>query len=112
MTYMSAKSKTSSKPTLTTADIDHIAKLANLPLTPSQAADLTQQLGTTVSYVSKLQELPTDGVEETSQVTGLENIWREDAIDLARIFTQEEALSGAKRTHNGFFVVDAVLEEK
>lgn len=107
-----AKKSAAKKTTITRADVDHIAKLANLPITTPQASELTRQVGVTVSYVSALQMLDTKNVAETSQVTGLENVWREDEIDTSRMFTQEEALSGAKRTHNGFFVVDAVLTEK
>lgn len=97
---------------LTDSDIDHITKLANIPLTPEQASELTQQVGVTVGYVSQLQSVNTEDVVETSQVTGLENVLREDEIDQSRMLTQEEALSGAKRTHNGFFVVDRIFEEK
>lgn len=96
---------------VTKEDIAHIAKLANLPITEKQADELTHQVGVTVEYVSALQNLSTDGVKETAQVTGLTNVFREDEIDESRIFTQEEALSNSKRTHNGYFVVDAVLEE-
>lgn len=99
-------------PSLTVSDIDHIAKLANIPVTHEQAVELTHQVGTTVQYVSELASLSTDGVIETSQVTGQENVLREDEIDVTRMFTQEEALANAKRTYNGFFVADAVLEEK
>ena len=104
--------KTGNTPELTSADIDHIAKLANIPLTPEQSAELTEQVGVTVTYVSQLQSVPTEDVVETSQVTGLENVLREDEIDTNRMLTQEEALSMAKRTHNGYFVVGRVLEEK
>ena len=97
---------------LTGSDIDHIARLANLPVTTEQAHELTEQVGITVQYVSQLQSLTTTGVEETSQVTGLENVFREDKIDTSRMFTADEALANATRTHNGFFVVDRVLEEK
>lgn len=99
-------------PKLTNTDIERIAKLANLPITKEQANELTEQVGITVEYVSLLKELPTDDVEETSQVTGLENVVRDDIIDTSRMFTQEEVLSNAPRKHNGFFVVDQVLEEK
>lgn len=94
------------------ADIDHIATLANLPISDGQSEELTKQVGGTVAYVSQLQSLPTDDVTETSQVTGLENVFREDEIDTSRMFTQEEALANAKNTYNGFFVVGRVLEEK
>lgn len=96
---------------LTTKDIDKIARLASLPLNESQVSELTEQVGVTVSYVSELQTLATDNVTETSQVTGMENVLREDVIDEKRIFSQEDALANAKRTHNGFFVVDQVLGE-
>ncbi|MEK7577423.1 MAG: Asp-tRNA(Asn)/Glu-tRNA(Gln) amidotransferase subunit GatC [Patescibacteria group bacterium] len=91
-------------------DIKKIAKLANIPISEKQSEELIKQVGVTVAYVSKLQELPTDGVIETSQVTGLENVMREDVVDESRMFSQVEALKNATHTHNGFFVVDAVLE--
>lgn len=103
---------TDAKTVVTRKDIDHIAKLANLPISDEQSEELTKQVGGTVEYVSHLQSLPTEDVTETSQVTGLENVLREDEIDTTRMFTQEEALSNAKNTHNGFFVVGRVLEEK
>lgn len=99
-------------PVLSSADIDHLARLANLPLSKEEAEKLKKQVGITVQYVSQLQTLPTDDVIETSQVTGLENVYREDEVDASRTFTQEQALGNSKRTHNGFFVVDAVFEEK
>jgi Asp-tRNA(Asn)/Glu-tRNA(Gln) amidotransferase C subunit len=37
---------------------------------------------------------------------------REDEIDVTRVLTQEQALSGTEETHNGYFVVDNVLTEK
>jgi aspartyl-tRNA(Asn)/glutamyl-tRNA(Gln) amidotransferase subunit C len=102
----------SDSPTLTKNDITRIAKLASLPVSEQQAEELTEQVGVTVSYVSQLQSLATDEIEETSQVTGMENVLREDEVDTSRMFRQEEALANAKRTYNGFFVVDRVLEEK
>lgn len=96
--------------TLTPADVDKIAKLAHLVLTKKQKDELTKELGITLQYVSQLSSLPTDGVTETSQVTGLENVTREDEIDLARTFSQDAALANAKRIHNGYFVVDKIFE--
>ncbi len=102
----------SSTATLSVLDIDRIARLAHIPLSEDQAKELVGEVGVTVTYVSQLSAVSTEGVVETSQVTGLENVLREDEIDTTRMFTQEEALANAKRTYNGFFVVDAVLDEK
>jgi aspartyl-tRNA(Asn)/glutamyl-tRNA(Gln) amidotransferase subunit C len=91
--------------------VNKVAKLANLTITPSQQQQFASQLTSVLDYVSKIQTLNTSDVVETSQVTGLENVYREDVVDTDRMFTQEEALSNAKNTHNGFFVVPAIFEE-
>ena len=38
----------------------------------------SEQLSGILSYVEQLSEVNTDGVEPTAQVTGLENVFRED----------------------------------
>lgn len=91
--------------------VSHIATLANLPMSSAQATALAPQLDSVLEYTKQVGELDTDGVEETSQVTGLENILREDVIDPTRMFTQKQALANAVRTANGYFVVPAVFEE-
>ncbi|MEK7129693.1 MAG: Asp-tRNA(Asn)/Glu-tRNA(Gln) amidotransferase subunit GatC [Patescibacteria group bacterium] len=90
--------------------VGKVAKLAKLSLTVAQKQKFAQQLSSVIGYVSKVQKLDTSNVPETSQVTGLENVFREDEVDVSRILTQEQALSNAKRTHNGFFVVKALFE--
>ncbi len=98
--------------TLTSDDVKHIAKLANLPLTAEELKKFQKQLSSVVDYIDELQEVDTTNVEPTSQTTGLENVFRDDVVDVTRILTQEEALSGTEKTNNGYFVVDMVLENK
>jgi aspartyl/glutamyl-tRNA(Asn/Gln) amidotransferase C subunit len=62
--------------------------------------------------VDQLRELDTNQTQPTHQVTGLENVWREDKVDKQKMFTQEEALENSKATHQGYFVVPRILEEK
>lgn len=93
------------------SDVTKIAKLANIPLTDDQANDLATGFTKTMSVVDELTSVDVTGVEATNQVTGLENVLREDEVDSSRMFTQEQALAGAKRTHNGCFVVDQILED-
>ena len=45
-----------------------------------------------LSVLDELKKVNVAGVEPTSQVTGLENVIREDANDVTRIFTQDQAL--------------------
>jgi aspartyl-tRNA(Asn)/glutamyl-tRNA(Gln) amidotransferase subunit C len=88
-------------------DVSHVAKLANLSLSDEEKAKFEKQLEETVEYVKGLDEVDTTGVEPTSQVTGLENITREDEVRPS--LSQEEALKNAKSTHNGLFKVKGIL---
>ena len=90
-------------------DIDHLAQLANLPLSTEEKKKFEKQLGETLDYVKQLEEIDTKNVEPTSQVTGLENITRED--EAAPSLSQEDALKNAKSQHNGFFKVKSILQQ-
>lgn len=61
-------------------DVRHLAKLSQIYVTDQQADSLTGQLDNIVDYINMLDELDTDGVEPTFQVTGLQNVWRDDTI--------------------------------
>lgn len=91
-------------------DIKHVAKLASLTLTEEEEKKFSAQLEETVNYIEGLNEVNTDNVQPTSQVTGLENITREDMVRPS--LSQEEALSNAKSTYNGFFRVKGILNNE
>lgn len=66
-------------------DVKKVAKLANLPLNDDLAQKLEKNLEETVNLVDKLTTLNLDGIEPSSQVTGLTNIMREDEIEEKRM---------------------------
>lgn len=103
--------KTPKKNLLSKDEISYVAKLAKLNLPDKLLLKFSDQLSSVIDYMSKIQKLDTENVQETSQVTGLENVMREDEVDRKRIFTQEEALLNAKRKHKGYFMVKAIFEE-
>lgn len=90
-------------------NVSHVAKLANLPLKKEEEKKFEKQLSDILTYVEKLKEVDTKNVETTSQVTGLENITREDITTPS--LSQEETLSNTKSQHNGLFKVKAILTE-
>lgn len=90
-------------------NVSHVAKLANLPLSTEEKEKFETQLEETIEYVKELEQIPTTNIEPASHVTGLENVTREDIVKPS--LSQEEALANAKKTHNGFFIVDQVLEQ-
>lgn len=93
-------------------DVKHVAKLANLKIKDSEIEKFEKQLSEVLAHIDKLKKTETKNVLETSQVTGLESITREDKADSARILSQEEALSNTKNTENGFFKVKGVIQSE
>lgn len=65
---------------LTREEVEKIAKLAKLSFDESQIQTFTHQLGNILDFVEQLQEVDTEGIEETSQVTGLTNVQQADEI--------------------------------
>lgn len=89
-------------------DVSHIAKLANLSLKKDEIEIYESQLSTIIDYIDKLKEVDTENVPETSQVTNLENVTKEDVASPS--LSQDEALSNTENKHNGFFKVKAIFE--
>ncbi len=90
-------------------NVEHVAKLANLPLDEKHLQILGKQLTETLLYIDRLNEISTEDVEPTSQVTGLTNVTRDDTVSDS--LPQEEALENAPETYNGYIVVNAIFEE-
>lgn len=91
-------------------NVSHVAKLANLSLTAEETKKFEKQLSDVLQYIDKLNEVDTKNVEPTSQVTGLENVLREDIASPS--LSQKEALSNTKAKENGFFQVSGILDQE
>ena len=95
-----------------TLPVSHIAHLANIPISDDEEKKLTVAFEDTLKVIDELREVPVKNVEPTYQVTGLENIWREDEIDEKRMFSQDQALANAPKKHDGYFVVPQVIAQE
>lgn len=91
-------------------DVKHVSKLANLTIEEGEEEKFERQLSEVLDHISKLNEVDTSKVETTSQVTGLENVTREDVPKQS--ISQEEALSSSSAKHNGFFQVKGIFENE
>lgn len=91
-------------------NVPHVGKLANLLLSDDETAKFEKQLSEVLDYVRKLDKVDVTNVEPTSQVTGLENVSRDDETKPS--LSQEDALSGAKSKHNGHIVVKGIFDEE
>lgn len=95
---------------LSTEDILHIAKLANLTLTEEEVEKYKKQLSQTIEYIENLDELDTKDVPPTSHSTNLTNVFFEDGKKNTRLFSKEEALKNGKNIKKGQFVVKRIME--
>lgn len=97
------------KAKLTSKQVKHIAQLAGLKLNPEEVKKFQRQLSEILKYVKILQKVDTRTVEPTSQVTGLENVFREDKKKES--LSQKEVLSNAPERKNGFFKIKSITEK-
>lgn len=88
--------------------IHHVAKLANLPISEKEEELYSEQLSAILEYVDKLEKVDTSDVEPTFNVTGLENVMREDQTSVS--LSQDETLSNAPSQKQGYFVTKGVFE--
>ena len=86
----------------------HIALLARLGLTETEADRLSEQLSNILESFEVLQQVDTSGIPPTAQSIALQNVMKDD--EAANSLPQSEILSNAPRKDESFFRVRAVLE--
>jgi len=97
-------------------EIEHIAQLARLKLSKAEKEKFAKQLSSVLEYMDQLKEVDVRGVEPTTNVSGLENIMREDKVidsykaekNLQK--NRKEMLKNAREVEKGSFRVPKVLQ--
>lgn len=93
---------------LSTDDVLKLARLSRLRLTDEEIRLFQAEISEILGYVEQLSTVDTEGLEPTTQVTGLTNVMRKDeAIDYGA--SQEALLKNAPATVNKQFKVKRVL---
>ncbi|HEY6736508.1 MAG TPA: Asp-tRNA(Asn)/Glu-tRNA(Gln) amidotransferase subunit GatC [Candidatus Saccharimonadia bacterium] len=90
-----------------TTQVERIARLARINLSPEEVAKMSVELGTIMEFVEQLQSIDVTDVEPTDQVTGLVDVWREDEVK--SFGDRELLLKNAPQTKDGYIVVKRVL---
>ncbi len=88
--------------------IEHLSRLARLALSDEEKTRLGAHLDSILSYVDKLNELDTSGVEPTSHVVSLATVVREDVPRDS--LPREEALLNAPDRTDKFYRVPKIIE--
>ena len=80
---------------LSKEDVQKVARLARIELSEEEMTRFQTQMSDILEYIEQLQKVNTKGVETTAQVTGLENVIREDIIDSCPDDERDAALDQA-----------------
>lgn len=92
---------------LTKSDVKHIAKLADFRLSEKAILKFQKELSETLEFIKTLGEIKTAKVKPTSQVTGLQNVTRDDLAYPS--ISQDQALINAPNCHNNFFKTKSIF---
>jgi aspartyl-tRNA(Asn)/glutamyl-tRNA(Gln) amidotransferase subunit C len=89
-------------------NLDHVAALARLALTPEEKARYSSQLADVLTYIAQLKEVDVRGVEPTAHAFPVVNVWAEDEPRAG--LPVEQALRNAPAQREHMIVVPPVVE--
>jgi aspartyl-tRNA(Asn)/glutamyl-tRNA(Gln) amidotransferase subunit C len=89
-------------------DIDHLATLARLALTPEEKAKFAAQLGDVLGYVEQLKKVNVEGVEPTAHATPIFNVLEADEPRSG--LPVDQALRNAPAQRDHMVLVPRVVE--
>ena len=89
-------------------EVKKLASLARIAISEDEAVKFQAEITEILHYVSQLNEIDTEGVEPTAQVTGLENVTRKDEL-IDYPTTPQELVSLAPKHKDNSVVVKKVL---
>jgi aspartyl-tRNA(Asn)/glutamyl-tRNA(Gln) amidotransferase subunit C len=85
-------------------DVLHVARLARLRLSEQEVETMAGELSGILEHVDRIGRLDLEGVEPTSHVVALENVWRADDAPWESL-PRDVALAGAPEPADGTFRV-------
>lgn len=94
---------------LTPREVEHVALLSRLYLTPEEKETLGAQLSAMLEHFEQLRQLDVEGVPPTSHAIPLQNVMREDKPHGCSL-APEEVLTNAPDEEGQAFRVPRVVE--
>ena len=93
---------------ITPKDVEYLANLARIQLTPEELQRFTGQLDEILAHVEKLKAAKVEGVPPTSHVLELSNVFRKDEVQPS--LSSEAALANAPDREGPFFRVPRIID--
>ena len=90
--------------------VDKIAELARLEFNSEDKESIKKDLSKILTYIDKLNEIDTDGVEPLIHISDEYNVLREDVTE--ETTSQAEALKNAPDKNSDYIKIPKVLDKK
>jgi aspartyl-tRNA(Asn)/glutamyl-tRNA(Gln) amidotransferase subunit C len=92
---------------ITIKDVKHVAVLSRLGLNEDELQKYEKELNDVLNFMEKLNELDTMGVEPTSHVLDIHNVFRRDVVE--KSLDLEDVLANAPDRDDDYFKVPSIL---
>lgn len=92
---------------ITIKDVKHVAILSRLGLDDDELQKYEEELNDVLNFMEKLNELDTQGVEPTSHVLDIHNVFRSDVVE--KSLDLEDVLANAPDRDDDYFKVPSIL---
>lgn len=89
--------------------VDKLSNLAMLQFNDEEKISIQSDLENIITFVEKLQELDTNGVEPLTHISSNEKVLRDDIVKPS--ITNAEALLNAPLKHSPFFAVPKIIKK-
>lgn len=94
---------------ITAEMLGQLANLSALELSAEETDALAADIEKIIGYIDQMNEIDTDAVEPTCQVTELKNVWREDEVDVNLLSGEELLKMAGDNVTSGQIKVPKVL---
>lgn len=95
---------------ITTEQVEHVAKLARLRLSEAERVLFAGQLNKILEYVEQLKVIGTEGVDHTASGLDQGGSLRDDEVRPS--LSAEAATANAPNAEGGMFLVPKVIQER
>ena len=89
-------------------DIEHIAKLSMLNLSETEIEKYRASMEEIVGFANKINELDTDGIEESAFASNMSNVFRKDEVKES--FDRDELLKNAPSSNGEAYSLPSMME--
>lgn len=95
---------------ITKEQVKKVSKLVKLNLSEAETEKYAEKFTDTLKYINVLNELDTQNVAETYQVTGLNNVYQtaENTVTVSKV----KALANANKVKKDLFVTTGVFDRE